>query len=82
MVTKIQKWGNSQGLRLAREVLEEAHIAVGDEVDVTAKDGTITILPLRRVRGRRNLEELVLQIPEESRPGEVGWGTPQGKETW
>ncbi len=39
MVTKIQKWGNSQGLRLARQVLEDAHIAVGDKVDVTRKWG-------------------------------------------
>ena len=36
MVTKIQKWGNSQGLRLAKQVLEDAHISVGDDVDVTA----------------------------------------------
>ena len=34
MVTKIQKWGNSQGLRLARQVLEDASISVGDDVDV------------------------------------------------
>ena len=24
MVTKVQKWGNSQGLRLSRQVLEDA----------------------------------------------------------
>jgi hypothetical protein len=30
MVTKIQKWGNSQGLRLARQMFEDAHLAVGD----------------------------------------------------
>jgi antitoxin component of MazEF toxin-antitoxin module len=41
MVTKIQKWGNSQGLRLARQVLEDAHISVGDDVDVTARDGRL-----------------------------------------
>ena len=41
MVTKIQKWGNSQGLRLAKQVLEDAHISVGDDVDVTVRDGLI-----------------------------------------
>jgi len=45
MVTKIQKWGNSQGLRLARQVLEEAFMAVGDEVEVAARDGLIIITP-------------------------------------
>ena len=48
MVTKVQRWGNSQGLRLARQVLEDARIAVGDDVDVVARDGMIVIAPVRR----------------------------------
>jgi antitoxin MazE len=51
MVTKVQKWGNSQGLRLAKHVLEEARISVGDPVDVSTRDGVIVIAPARRVRG-------------------------------
>jgi antitoxin MazE len=34
MVTKLQKWGNSQGLRLSKRVLEDAQLAPGDTVDV------------------------------------------------
>ena len=63
MVTKVQSWGNSQGLRLSRQVLEEAHISVGDEVDLSVHDGVIVIAPARRVRGRCNLKELVKRIP-------------------
>ena len=37
MVTKIQRWGNSQGLRITRQMLEDAHISVGDEVDVAVR---------------------------------------------
>ena len=51
MVTKVQKWGNSQGLRIARQVLEDARIAVGDDVDVTVREGVIVITPVRRVTG-------------------------------
>jgi antitoxin MazE len=58
MATKIQKWGNSQGLRLAKQVLEDAHISVGDDVDATTKDGLIVIAPSRRIRGKRSLKEL------------------------
>lgn len=82
MVTKVQKWGNSQGLRLALQVLDSAHIAVGEEVDVSARDGVIVITPIRRVRGRRNLKELVGRIPKDYRVDEVPWGEPVGKETW
>jgi len=82
MVTKVQSWGNSQGLRLNRQVLEEAHISVGDEVDLTVHDGVILIAPARRVRGRCNLKSLVARIPHDFRPQEVGWGEPVGREVW
>lgn len=82
MVTKVQKWGNSQGLRLARQVLADAHITVGDDVDVTARDGMIVIVPARRIRGKQSLQDLVSRIPKGYKPGEVGWGEPAGKEEW
>ncbi len=82
MVTKVQKWGNSQGLRLAKQLLEDAGIAVGDDVDVTARDGLIVIAPVRRVRGKRSLEELVSQIPKDYNTTEVDWGRPVGREAW
>ncbi len=82
MVTKIQKWGNSQGLRLAKQVLEDAHISVGDDVDVKARDGLIVVEPARRVRGKRSLKELVSQIPKNYKSEETDWGEPIGKEVW
>ena len=78
MVTKIQKWGNSQGLRLAKQVLEDAHLSVGDDVDVTARDGVIVIAPARRVRGKRSLQELVSRIPAGCKAEELDWGSPPG----
>ncbi len=82
MVTKIQRWGNSQGLRLARQVLDDARIAVGDDVDVAARDGMIVIVPVRRIRGKQSLQELVSRIPEDYEPEETDWGRPVGREVW
>ena len=82
MVTKVQKWGNSQGLRLAKHILEDAHIAVGDDVDVTAKDGVIVISPVKSIRGKYNLSELVSRIPAGYQNDEIDWGKPTGKEEW
>ena len=82
MVTKVQKWGNSQGLRLTKQVLEDAHLSVGDEVEVSTKDGLIIIAPVRRIRGRRSLQELVSQIPEGYKAEEMDWGWPMGREVW
>lgn len=82
MVTKVQKWGNSQGLRLNKQVLEDTHISVGDEVNVTSRDGVIVISPIRRIRGKVELKELVSRIPRNYKGEEIDWGKPVGREAW
>jgi antitoxin MazE len=82
MVTRVQKWGNSQGLRLSRQLLEEAEIAVGDEVNVAVQDGAIVVAPVKRRRGKHDLRELVKRIPKGHKGEELDWGGPVGKEVW
>ncbi len=82
MITKVQSWGNSQGLRLNRQTLDEAHIAVGDEVDLTVREGVIVIAPAKRVRGGHNLNRLVARIPKDYKPDPVEWGESVGREVW
>ncbi len=82
MVAKIQKWGNSQGLRINSQVLEDARISIGDEVDITAHEGFIVVSPKRKIRGKYNLEHLVSRIPKDYQAEEVDWGKPRGNEVW
>lgn len=82
MITKVQSWGNSQGLRINRQVLAEAHIAVGDQVDLSVRDGVILVAPAKRIRGGCDLRGLVAQIPRDYNPEEIDWGRPVGKEVW
>lgn len=82
MVTKIQKWGNSQGLRVSREMLEEAHVAVGDTVEVSVRKGAILIRPIKRRRAKLSIRELIARIPKNYRPSEEAWGRPVGREVW
>ena len=82
MVTKIQKWGNSQGLRISRQLMESAHLAVGDEVDVDVRDGVIVVVPVQQVRGKHTLDDLVRRIPKDYEPTGEEWGSPLGKEVW
>jgi antitoxin MazE len=82
MLAKIQKWGNSQGLRLAKHLLADAKLDVGDEVDVSVKDGIMIVKPTKSFRGRHNLKDLVARIPKNYESSEVGWGGPVGKEDW
>jgi antitoxin MazE len=82
MVTKVQKWGNSQGLRLSRQLLEEAQISVGDDVDVAVHEGVIVVAPVKHRRGKHNLRELVRRIPKGHQSEEMDWGHPVGQEVW
>jgi antitoxin component of MazEF toxin-antitoxin module len=38
--------------------------------------------PVRGVRGKQSLQELVSRIPERYKTGEIDWGKPVGKEVW
>ena len=82
MITKVQKWGNSQGVRLSKELLSDVEINVGDAVDVAVRDGTLVVTPVRRVRGGHDLRELVRRIPKDYKPEELDWGYPVGREVW
>jgi len=82
MITKVQKWGNSQGLRLSKELLSDVEIDVGDSVDVAVRDGVLVVTPARRVRGRLDLEQLVRRIPKGYKPKDLEWGPPVGREVW
>ncbi|MDR4493870.1 MAG: AbrB/MazE/SpoVT family DNA-binding domain-containing protein [Nitrospirales bacterium] len=82
MLTKMQKWGNSQGLRFPKAILEEASMEVGDEVKVSVRGRKIIIEPVKKVRGRYDLKELVSRMPKNYQVEEVDWGVPVGKEEW
>jgi len=82
MLTKLQKWGNSQGLRLPKEILSLVHLAVGDEVEVSVEHGRIVIAPATQIRGKYKLAALVREIPADYQVSEQDWGGPAGQEAW
>jgi len=82
MRAKIQKWGNSQGVRVPKTVLEQARIAVGDEVDISVSKGRILVRRATPIRGRYVLTELLSRIPADYRAEETDWGPSAGREAW
>ena len=84
MITTLQKWGNSQGVRLPKALLDEIGLEVGAEVEVVAEDRTITIRPRNPGRrpGKYTIDDLVRGTPKDFQPGEVDWGPPVGEEVW
>ena len=82
MIARVQKWGNSQGLRLSKQMLAEAEISIGDEVNVAVRDGLILIAPVKRLRGKYRLGDLIKRIPAGNDAQEIQWGEPVGNEVW
>ncbi len=80
MVAKVQKWGNSQGLRLPKYVLESADIYVGDNVEVIPQEGQILIKKI--LKRKFDLAEMVSRMPRDYEVREEDFGRPVGKEEW
>ena len=80
MFAKIRKWGNSQGLRLSKDLLELADFVVGDELEVVVKNHEILLK--KTEKPRYNIADLVAEIPPDYRPTEVDLGRPVGREEW
>ncbi len=80
MVVKIQRWGNSQGLRLAKHVLDSDGIAIGDDVEVVVGEREIRLV--KKARPKFILEELVARMPKNYRGREESFGRPVGREEW
>lgn len=80
MQAKVKEWGNSQGIRLPKEILRIAGIALDDVLEVTASNGVITLAkPFRH----RTLEERAAEFDGRLMlDGEYDWGEPSGREVW
>jgi antitoxin MazE len=82
MITRVRKWGNSQGIRFPKSILEEAKISVGDMVTIVVRRGRIIVEPVTKARGKHDLTKLISQIPKSYRSEAIEWGNPAGKEVW
>ena len=78
MESQIVKWGNSQGIRLPRKMMEEAGMRLEDRVEITADRGRIVVQKSFR---HRTLEERAAENGGKLGPyQEFDWGEPQGRE--
>ena len=80
MHTKIQKWGNSLGLRIPRSYAEEAQVKEGSTVDVSVENGCIRIRPLRA--RKYLLSDLLKGISRKNLHPEIATGDAVGREAW
>jgi antitoxin MazE len=87
MRTTLQRWGNSQGVRLPKSIIESMGMSVGAPVivEVSGDHSRITITPAaesRPIRGRHRIEDLIAGSAPNAFAGEHDWGRAHGKEVW
>ncbi len=80
MQTSIQKWGNSLGVRLPKQLAEKQSLKAGTKVLVTeTKTGvSIEVVQHKTV----SLTELVKKISPTNLHNEMDWGDMVGNESW
>ncbi|SES12430.1 antitoxin MazE [Gracilibacillus ureilyticus] len=78
MDTRIQKWGNSQAIRLPKAILELAGISEDDQVKLKVVDGNIVLSPIRK---HLTLKERISEFREDEVMKESEWEIrKEGKE--
>jgi len=80
MLTKVQKWGNSLGLRIPKSFAEQTGVEAGSEVDLSVEDGELIVRPKRQPK--YELKDLLRGITAKNVHKEVETGDPVGREAW
>lgn len=80
MQAQVKAWGNSQGIRISKDILKEANIFVNDVLNVNVSNGQILLTkPFRH----KTLEERAADFGGKlDLDGEFDWGQPAGREVW
>jgi len=80
VITRVQKWGNSLGVRIPKLLAEHARVRAGSSVDMNLEGGRLVIAPVEK--GVYDLADLLSQVTPDNLHGEVDVGRPRGREVW
>lgn len=78
MAVKIQKWGNSLGVRIPKSIIEKVNLSENSEVEFDSKNGTIIIMPSKT---QYSLDSLLKDISKSNLHSEDEF-LPEGNEVW
>lgn len=86
--TNIRRWGNSQGIRLSKEILAQMDLQENDTVGINICDGKMTVEKVNKPKYlnlaerleafyKRPIDEIYVESTQE-----VDVGDPKGNEIW
>lgn len=80
MEARLQKWGNSDGIRIPRNILKSLNLKTNDKVDLKCKDDKIIISKSKKEK--ISLADLFAKYQGENLAKDFAWDEPKGKERW
>ena len=81
MTTTIQKWGNSQGVRIPKILLDSINWSENEEVSINIEEDKL-VIEKAKTQNRKNIKELFESYKGDYEPIEIDWGEPKGEEIW
>lgn len=78
--TKIQKWGNSHGIRLPKIILDTVRWKENDTIEIIEQDGGLLLKPV--APKRKSIDELFAGYQGDYKAKEMDWGEKVGNEIW
>ena len=75
----LQKWGNSNGVRLPKKVIDAVHLSPNQSMSVSIKEGSIILTPIL-VYDDFTLESMLRGVTPDLVGGEITLGEDVGKE--
>ena len=73
----IKPWGNSQGIRIPKNILDRLNLDVSDVLQIEVENDSIV---LRKTFKHKTFEERVAEYNGEISICDFDWGEPEGKE--
>ena len=73
----IKSWGNSQGVRLSKSILDQAGLEVSDLLEITTSPNMIV---LKKSFRHKSFEERLAEYNGQISVCDFAWGEPVGKE--
>lgn len=81
MQTTIQKWGNSQGIRIPKAFLEALNMGENDVVELSRDKDNIVITKVREKK-ELTLDDIFKNYDGTTEAEDFDWGAPVGREVW
>jgi antitoxin MazE len=79
MVTKLQKWGNSLGVRLPKSIAAQKDLREGSSVSISIANNRIVI---ESIVEEVSLKSLLSEVSTNNLHVETDWSDVRGNEVW